>query len=81
MALDHTHKTPTDLGPAFRWSVGLNVGYVIVQAIFGFLTGSLALLADAAHQPIQPLFFYSTACHRRKERSLGNAIQRRVEIG
>ncbi len=45
----HAHPAPTDLGPAFRWAVGLNVGYVIVEAFAGFLTGSLALLADAAH--------------------------------
>ncbi|MFN3641731.1 MAG: cation diffusion facilitator family transporter [Gemmobacter sp.] len=40
---------PADLGPAFRWAVGLNVGYVLIEAAAGFLTGSLALLADAAH--------------------------------
>lgn len=49
MAHDHAHKPPADLGPAFRWAVGLNSVYVIVEATFGFLTGSLALLADAAH--------------------------------
>jgi cobalt-zinc-cadmium efflux system protein len=43
---DHDHRPPADLGPAFRWAVGLNVGYVIVEATAGFLTGSLALLAD-----------------------------------
>jgi cobalt-zinc-cadmium efflux system protein len=45
----HHHAPPADLGPAFRWAVGLNTAYVIVEAIAGFLTGSLALLADAAH--------------------------------
>ncbi|NNU81680.1 cation transporter [Halovulum dunhuangense] len=45
----HDHGTPADLGPAFRWAVGLNTAYVIVEAAAGFLTGSLALLADAAH--------------------------------
>ncbi len=45
----HSHKPPTDLGPAFRWAVGLNTAYVIVEAIAGLTTGSLALLADAAH--------------------------------
>ncbi|MFZ5752400.1 MAG: cation diffusion facilitator family transporter [Pseudomonadota bacterium] len=45
----HDHRPPADLGPAFRWAVGLNVGYVLVEAAAGFLTGSLALLADAAH--------------------------------
>ncbi len=45
----HSHSVPTDLGAAFRWAVGLNTGYVIAEAAAGFLTGSLALLADAAH--------------------------------
>lgn len=49
MPHDHDHAPPKDLGPAFRLAVGLNVGYVIVEATAGFLTGSLALLADAAH--------------------------------
>jgi cobalt-zinc-cadmium efflux system protein len=49
MAHDHDHTPPADLGPAFRWAVGLNVTYVIVEAFAGFMTGSLALLADAAH--------------------------------
>lgn len=49
MPHDHDHRPPEDLGPAFRWSVGLNTAYVLVEAIAGWLTGSLALLADAAH--------------------------------
>jgi cobalt-zinc-cadmium efflux system protein len=38
-----------DFAPAFAWAAGLNVSYVVVEAAFGVLTGSLALLADAAH--------------------------------
>jgi len=49
MAHDHAHTPPADLGPAFRWAVGLNTAYVLVEATAGFLTGSLALIADAAH--------------------------------
>ncbi len=45
----HSHRPPTDLSPAFRWAVGLNTTYVIVEAAAGLHTGSLALLADAAH--------------------------------
>lgn len=45
----HEHAMPADLGAAFRWAVGLNTAYVIVEAVAGILTGSLALLADAAH--------------------------------
>jgi predicted metal-dependent enzyme (double-stranded beta helix superfamily) len=33
----------------FCLAAGLNAGYVIVEVAFGFATGSLALLADAAH--------------------------------
>ena len=49
MAHDHDHSPPADLGPAFRWAVGLNAAYVLVEGVAGWITGSLALLADAAH--------------------------------
>lgn len=51
MSHDHDYNTPAvrDLTPAFKWAVGLNAGYVVLEAATGFLTGSLALLADAAH--------------------------------
>ena len=49
----HSHAPPKlgagDLTPAFRLSVLLNLGYVLFEAMAGFWTGSLALLADAAH--------------------------------
>jgi len=38
-----------DVGTAFLWAVILNVAYVLVEALFGLWVGSLALLADAAH--------------------------------
>ena len=37
------------MGPAFLWATILNTGYVLVEALFGFSVGSLALQADAAH--------------------------------
>ena len=49
MAHNHDHHPPANLGPAFRWAVGLNTGYVLVEGVAGWITGSLALLADAAH--------------------------------
>ncbi|WP_373503614.1 cation diffusion facilitator family transporter [Aestuariivirga sp.] len=51
MAHDHTHAAPVngDIGIAFKWAVILNVAYVLVETISGFAIGSLALLADAAH--------------------------------
>ncbi len=45
----HTHAPIRDLGPAFKWAVVLNVGYVLIEAAAGLTIGSLALLADAAH--------------------------------
>lgn len=49
MASNHDDKQSLDVGPAFLWAVVLNTAYVVVEALFGFWVGSLALLADAAH--------------------------------
>lgn len=44
----HVHA-PASFGRAFAIGVGLNSLYVILEATFGILSGSLALLADAGH--------------------------------
>ena len=44
----HTHA-PTNFDRAFAVGVALNTGFVAVEAVYGLLTNSLALLADAAH--------------------------------
>ncbi|MEX2650371.1 MAG: cation diffusion facilitator family transporter [Alphaproteobacteria bacterium] len=49
MAVAHEHNHVPDAGKMFAWAAILNTGFVIVEAGFGFATGSLALLADAAH--------------------------------
>jgi len=52
MALSHNHThdhAPADYNRAFAISVALNVIYIVVEATYGFLAGSLALLADAGH--------------------------------
>ena len=47
---DHPHShAPGSFGFAFALGTALNVGFVIVEAIFGFLSNSTALLADAGH--------------------------------
>ncbi len=38
-----------DYGRAFAIGIGLNLAYVVAEAIFGVIAGSLALLADAGH--------------------------------
>jgi cobalt-zinc-cadmium efflux system protein len=49
MAETSAHKHTAEFTPAFGWAAGLNAVYVVVEVTFGFATGSLALLADAAH--------------------------------
>ena len=46
----HSHShAPKDFGPAFLIGIGLNIGFVVIEAIFGWLGNSVALLADAGH--------------------------------
>jgi cobalt-zinc-cadmium efflux system protein len=45
----HHHEPPRDAGRAFAIAAALNVAFVAFEAISGFVTGSLALLADAGH--------------------------------
>ncbi len=44
----HGHDLP-DHGHAFGIGIALNLGFVLVEAWYGWKAGSLALLADAAH--------------------------------
>lgn len=46
----HSHHHPVaNHGRAFAIGVVLNIGFVVVEAFYGWKTGSLALLADAGH--------------------------------
>ncbi|MEL6530317.1 MAG: cation diffusion facilitator family transporter [Pseudomonadota bacterium] len=47
-AQGHSHA-PADFGRAFAIGVALNSIFVVVEATFGFLYGSMALVADAGH--------------------------------
>ena len=52
MAHDHHHHAPPAQGShnrAFALGVALNVGFVVVEVIYGLLADSLALIADAGH--------------------------------
>ncbi len=48
MAHHHDHGQK-DYNRAFAFGVALNAGFVIVEAVYGIMAGSLALLADAGH--------------------------------
>jgi len=43
------HHTPADYNRAFAVGVALNAVFVVIEAVFGVLSGSLALLTDAGH--------------------------------
>lgn len=44
----HGHA-PADFGRAFAIGIALNTAFVVVEATYGFLSGSMALVADAGH--------------------------------
>jgi len=44
----HTHA-PKDFGAAFAIGTVLNLGFVILEVVYGLLANSLALVADAGH--------------------------------
>jgi len=49
---DHSHghsHAPADFGRAFAIGVVLNSVFVVFEATYGFLSGSMALVADAGH--------------------------------
>ena len=44
----HGHG-PESFGTAFAVGITLNIAFVIIEAIYGFAAGSMALVADAGH--------------------------------
>jgi cobalt-zinc-cadmium efflux system protein len=51
MGHDHAghHHAPADFGRAFLIGIILNGGFILLEVVFGLLSDSLALLADAGH--------------------------------
>jgi len=45
---DHSHA-PKNFDRAFTIGIALNVGFVVIEVVFGLFANSLALLADAGH--------------------------------
>jgi len=46
----HSHShAPASFGKAFAIGIALNLGFVVVEAVFGFRANSVALLSDAGH--------------------------------
>jgi cobalt-zinc-cadmium efflux system protein len=49
MTHDHAHPAQDGVRTAFLVAAGLNVAFVVFETVFGFRSGSLALLSDAGH--------------------------------
>lgn len=46
----HNHNSKNqDMGSAFAWGVGLNSIFIVTEIVFGIISGSVALIADAIH--------------------------------
>src|SRR3712207_3961864 len=45
----HDHSHHSDHRRAFAIGIALNLGFVVVETVFGFLADSMALIADAGH--------------------------------
>jgi cobalt-zinc-cadmium efflux system protein len=45
----HAHAVPNDFGKAFAIGIALNLGFVVIEVIYGLLANSIALVADAGH--------------------------------
>jgi len=45
----HNHNAPKNYNKAFAIGVLLNGSYIVVEVVYGILTNSMALLADAGH--------------------------------
>ena len=45
---DHAHA-PASFGQAFAIGIALNLGFVVIEALYGLMSNSMSLLADAGH--------------------------------
>jgi cobalt-zinc-cadmium efflux system protein len=45
----HSHAGPADFGPRFVIGIALNVLIVALELVYGIISGSVALIADAGH--------------------------------
>ena len=49
---DHGHAhahAPASFGKAFAIGIALNLGFVVIEALYGLMSNSVSLLADAGH--------------------------------
>jgi cobalt-zinc-cadmium efflux system protein len=49
MGAGHSHSDTSDFSRAFLIGIALNIGFVIVEIVYGFTANSMALIADGGH--------------------------------
>jgi len=49
LAHDHQHTPLGHIGNAFKAGIALNVIFIVLEVIYGFLSNSMALVSDAGH--------------------------------
>jgi cobalt-zinc-cadmium efflux system protein len=49
MEYDHSHKHDTKLGNAFKIGITINILFIVVEGLAGYISNSMALIADAGH--------------------------------
>lgn len=49
MEYNHSNNRDIKLGNAFKTGIIINVTFIVIEALFGFLSNSMALVADAGH--------------------------------
>lgn len=49
MEHNHSHTNNVRLGNALKTGIAINIVFIIFEALFGFLSNSMALIADAGH--------------------------------
>lgn len=46
---NHSHSYDINLGNAFKIGISINIVFIIIEAMFGFFSNSMALVSDAGH--------------------------------
>jgi cobalt-zinc-cadmium efflux system protein len=81
MGHDHGHRATTT---ALRWALYLNGAFLVIEATLGLITGSLALLSDAAHMvnDVGALAIALGAAHLSRKLPAGDRTYgyRRIEV-
>jgi cobalt-zinc-cadmium efflux system protein len=49
MELRHTDSNVINLGNAFKTGIAINILFIVIEIIYGFLANSMALVSDAGH--------------------------------